>query len=109
MKRKLTCQGLALLVVVIALARTSLSQTSAPQITRIDPPSWWLGHSINPVRVLLHGANLRGATVRGTAGLQIDHVVVNGAGTYIFADVHIASNLKPGPRKLTVTTSGGST
>jgi glycosidase len=75
----------------------------------VDPPSWWVGHSLNPVRVLIHGTNLRGARVTSSGGLLVDHININEAGTYIFADVHIAAGAKPGLRKLTVTTAAGST
>jgi len=35
-----------------------------PSVTKVDPPSWWAKHSINPVRLLVRGSNLRGAHVR---------------------------------------------
>lgn len=108
MCRRLAVQTVALLASLIAVALSTAAQPRAPQIIKIDPPSWWVGHSINPVRVLIHGANLSGARVTGSAGLQVDHVSTNESGTYIFADVHIPSNTKPGLGKITVTTSGGS-
>jgi len=80
-----------------------------PQVLKVDPPSWWAGHSINPLRVLLRGANLRGARVNGAAGLRIGATSVNPAGTYLFADVQIDPQAKPGMRRLRITTSGGAT
>ena len=38
---------------------TGLSQ--APSVTKVDPPSWWANHTINPVRLLVRGVNLTGA------------------------------------------------
>ncbi len=105
---KFTYQSVSLLALLIIVALSCAAQSRPPQIIKADPPSWWPGHSVNPVRVLMHGTNLSGARVTGTGGLQIGRVTVNDGGTYIFADVHIASNVRPGMRKLTITTSGGS-
>ncbi len=32
-----------------------------PEVTKVEPPNWWIGHSINPVRLLIRGRNLEGA------------------------------------------------
>ena len=32
-------------------------------VEKVEPPNWWAGHSINPVRVLIRGKNLTGARV----------------------------------------------
>ena len=29
-----------------------------PEVTKVEPPSWWPGHSIDPVRLLVRGQNL---------------------------------------------------
>src|SRR5688500_11891446 len=33
----------------------------SPEILKVDPPSWWVQSSMNPVRVLIRGRNLTGA------------------------------------------------
>jgi neopullulanase len=109
MRRKPAYQIVALIALLPALALSSAAQSRAPRVIKVDPPNWWPGHSINPVRVLIHGANLNGARVTGSAGLMIDHVSVNDSGTYAFADVHIPLSTRPGTRTITITTSGGST
>src|SRR5688572_25863585 len=44
---------------------------NAPEIIKVEPPSWWAGHTINPVRLLVRGKNLANARVRATsASLQ---------------------------------------
>jgi hypothetical protein len=30
---------------------------------QVDPPNWWTGSTVNPVRVLIRGQNLTGARV----------------------------------------------
>jgi neopullulanase len=78
----------------------------APEILKVDPPSWWTRSTVNPVRLLIHGRNLQDARVQ-VQGL-INTPKINEAGTYIFADVFIAANAKPGKRSISVTTPRGS-
>ena len=79
-----------------------------PAITKIDPPNWWIGHSINPVRVLIRGSGLTGARVEPQDdGLRIaGPVQVSANGSYLFADITV---LSAGPHKLRIVTSDGST
>src|SRR4029077_7174188 len=76
----------------LALGIVFLCFTSAlaqsPSVTKVDPPSWWAKHSINPVRLLVRGSNLRGARVRSlNPELRVSEVSVNERGTYLFVDV----------------------
>jgi len=81
---------------------------AAPAVTKVEPPSWWPGHSINPVRLLVRGTNLAGATVSTTGpGLVAGPVKVNERGTYAFCDVTIDPHAAPGPRTITLKTAGG--
>ena len=48
---------------LVVFAQICFSQT-APQVLKVDPPSWWVRHSLNPVRLLIHGKNLQGARVQ---------------------------------------------
>jgi hypothetical protein len=80
----------------------------APQISKIEPPGWWAGHTVNPVRVLLHGAHLRGATVTAEGrGITVGPPRVSARGTYLFMDVTISPTAAPGPRTLRVRTPAG--
>jgi glycosidase len=80
---------------------------AAPEVTKVEPPSWWPGHSVNPVRVLVRGRHLAGGRVAAAPGVQARNVHVNDAGTYLFADLTIAPGAAPGKRTLRVTTPGG--
>ena len=80
----------------------------APEILKVDPPSWWTRSTVNPVRLLIHGRNLQDARV-DVQGLRIiDTPKINERGTYIFADVFIPPNTRPAKRSITVTTPRGS-
>src|ERR1700722_466697 len=96
-----SCRSLLVLIGVTAgLAAT-------PEVTKVEPPNWWIGHSINPVRLLIRGHNLAGARAIGGAGVAAGSTRVNGAGTYAFVDVSIAPDAKPGPHALRIVSAGG--
>jgi len=78
-----------------------------PTVSKVEPPNWWPGHSINPVRVLIRGTDLRGATVHA-AGLKTTNVRVNDTGTYLLVDLEIPRKAKAGSYPLQIQTSSGS-
>jgi glycosidase len=81
------------------------SQT-APEVSKVEPPSWWASSSVNPVRVLIRGRNLKNAEVQavGPGWRVVGAPRANERGTYLFVDVSIAPRAKPGPRQLLITT-----
>jgi glycosidase len=86
-------------------ANATAAQT--PSVEKVEPPNWWAGHSINPVRVLVRGKNLAGA--RASCGrLTCETPKSNAAGTYTFVDVTIPAGTAPGSYPLTLRTSAGS-
>jgi glycosidase len=100
----------AALVMLIFVAASVCAAQSAPTVLKVEPPNWWAGHSINPVRVLIRGRNLTGARVEAVgAGLQTGLTRINAAGTYLFVDVVIDPQAKPGARSLRITTGTGTT
>ena len=92
--------------VLFGVEGTAAAQS--PEIQKVEPPNWWAGHSINPVRVLVRGKNLSGARVEPVgAGISTGLVSVNDAGTYLFVDVFIAADAKPGARQLRIKSATG--
>jgi glycosidase len=93
---------------LLSVAASTAAQ--APEVLKLDPPSWWVGSSINPVRVLIRGRNLRGARVQpiGTGLRVVGLPKVNDRGTYIFVDVAIAPKARPGGRQLKISNASGS-
>jgi glycosidase len=95
-------------LLLIAALNCAVAAQSAPAVLKVEPPNWWAGHSINPVRVLIRGRNLGGARMQAVgAGLQAGLTRVNAAGTYLFVDVVIDPQASVGPRSLKITTPGG--
>ncbi|MGH9764041.1 MAG: alpha-amylase family glycosyl hydrolase, partial [Blastocatellia bacterium] len=82
-----------------------------PAVLKVEPPNWWPGHSINPVRLLIRGLNLTGAEVQTAAedGIRASNVRVNPAGTSLFLDLAIDPGASPGPRRLRIRTVAGTT
>ena len=98
--------GLAVLSVLLMSAQMCFSQ-SPTEVLKVEPPSWWPGSSLNPVRLLVRGNNLRGARVQAVGrGLRVVGAPkTNERGTYLFVDVAIAPRANPGPRQLRITTA----
>ncbi len=87
-------------------AAPAAAQAAAPVVEKVDPPNWWAGHTINPVRVLIRGRNLAGARL-DCPRLTCSGVRVNAAGTYVFADVTIPGGARAGSYPLTLRTGAG--
>ncbi|HWQ36351.1 MAG TPA: alpha-amylase family glycosyl hydrolase [Blastocatellia bacterium] len=86
------------------------SAAAAPAVLKVEPPNWWTGHSLNPVRLLVRGRNLQGAKVSSAnAAIRTGNVKISEAGTYLFVDVTISKNAKPGSYPISIATSGGRT
>jgi hypothetical protein len=98
----------AVAAIVLALPLPVAAAPSPPTVVKVEPPSWWPGHSINPVRLLVRGQNLAGTQVTSAgAGLTAGPVKVSGAGTYLFVDVTIDPHAAPGARAMGIRTPGG--
>lgn len=97
-------------VVGVNLCLALIVSGQAPEVLKVDPPSWWPRSSVNPVRLLIRGRNLKNASVQVAGpGVRVAGMPkINERGTYIFIDVFIAPNAQPGERTLTVTTPQGS-
>src|SRR5438128_437453 len=80
----------------------------SPSVEKVEPPNWWAGHSIDPVRLVMRGKNLTGA--RAACGrLACGRVTVNASGTYAFVDVTIPKTAKAGDYPIALRTASGST
>jgi len=103
----LTLVGLALLAPHPGTA--AVQPADKPAVLKVEPPSWWPGHTLDPVRLMLRGHGLTGARVEAApaSGLSVGLVRVNPRGTHLFVDVTIDAQAAPGRRSLDVVTAGG--
>ncbi|HEX5706651.1 MAG TPA: alpha-amylase family glycosyl hydrolase [Pyrinomonadaceae bacterium] len=105
---------------IFVSAASAASAQGRPEVTKVEPPSWWAGHSINPVRLLLRGQNLQGARVEavshtpgsalgvgGGVGIRTGLVRTNERGTYLFLDVFVEPDARPGRRSIRLRNAQG--
>lgn len=88
------------------LTATSLLATP-PAVHKIEPPGWWIGHSWNPVRLLIEGRDLSGAQLAAAEGLTVGSVTVSTNGCWALVDVAIDANTAAGRRTLRLTATSG--
>ena len=95
-------------LIVLVGAQVCLSQ-NAPEVFKVDPPSWWARSSLNPVRLMIRGRNLKGARVQvvGHGVRLIGAPKINERGTYLFINAVVDPRALPGPRQLRITTGAG--
>src|SRR4051812_47342192 len=95
------------LLFLTAAASASAAPKTPLTVTRVDPPSWFAGHSVNPVRLLLHGTELTGAAITTAgSGVKLGAPKVSASGTWMFVDATIDPAAAPGPRMLEVKKGG---
>ncbi len=82
---------------------------AAPTITKVDPPNWWVPHTMNPIQVLLTGNDLKGATVTtASKDFRIETRYASDNGHYLFAYVDIGKPVQPGTYHFQVKNTSGS-
>ncbi len=115
MKRKLCFSsglrrvGALICIFACAIYFRAPAQGEPPTVTKVEPPSWWSNHSINPVRLLVWGKNLSGARVRAPRGLKISNISVSIDGSYVFLSVAVEKSARPGSYPLILETVNGRT
>ncbi|HLK66577.1 MAG TPA: alpha-amylase family glycosyl hydrolase [Bryobacteraceae bacterium] len=81
---------------------------AAPSISKVEPPNWWVHHTLNPLQILLTGTGLSASAVTSsTKGLRVDVRHISDNGNYLFAYVTIDPSLKPGTYHFQVKNSSG--
>ncbi|MET0625672.1 MAG: alpha-amylase family glycosyl hydrolase [Pyrinomonadaceae bacterium] len=97
--------------VLLGCVCTQAQAPPTPRVSKVEPPSWWAGHTVNPVRLLIRGASLHGVTVRPADGapFEVLNQTVNAAGTYTFVDLRISPTARPGDYELLFTKGTGVT
>lgn len=96
----------ATIAAIVLTAAAICGQT--PTVEKIEPPNWWAGHTINPVRVMVRGANFQNARVASKNRLfKISNIRVNSRGDYLFFDLAIGKSAPAGKVAFEVSTAGG--
>lgn len=91
-------------------SRVLKSSQALPSVSRVEPPNWWTGNPVNPVRLLIAGTGLTGARVVSTdPALRPGAARVTDGGRYVFVDLTIAPDATPGAHTLRIVTPQGVT
>jgi glycosidase len=107
-RRALWSIGAFLLMLLAGVACFADPQRGSPSIIKVEPPSWWANHTINPVRLLIRGKNLGGARVRATQPQTIvSDVRIPPGGSYLFVSLRVSPSAQPGEYPLIVETAQG--
>lgn len=81
---------------------------AAPVVKKVDPPNWWIGHTLNPIQLLLTGQDLKGATAAADSkALKIQVRQASDDGRYLFLSVEIAKDARPGKYRFRVAGPSG--
>lgn len=82
---------------LLLLASFSALYAQKPSIQRADPTNWWVGMKNPELQILLYGKDLKGSRVRiDHQGVSIRQVHEVENPNYLFIDLHIAPETKPG-------------
>jgi glycosidase len=97
-----------LTVLVSSLQASAAGESSPPVVLKVDPPSWWSDHTINPVRLLVRGKHLQGARiVSSRREVRPGSIRINGRGTYLFVNVEIDPKARGGDASLRLENESG--
>jgi glycosidase len=97
-------------LVVCLAAGVQAQNAIAPSVAKVEPPSWWANHTINPVRLVVRGQHLHGARLTSERPeITPSAVVVNPAGTYLFVTLTLNPSALPGDYSLALETPAGKT
>src|SRR4051794_33502543 len=93
---------------LLAIGIFASSAIAAPEITKVEPPNWWVPYARNPIQVLLTGSELKDAQVSaGSPGFKVEVRQSSENGRYLFLYVTIDQATKPGKYKFNVKTASG--
>ncbi|MFD1079749.1 cyclomaltodextrinase N-terminal domain-containing protein, partial [Longispora fulva] len=87
-----------------------ISLSSFAQIQRVEPPNWWTGFKDQDLQLLVYGKEI-GKTVPeiNYNGVSIEEVHKADSPNYLFIDLSISEEAKPGKFDIRFKKSGGKT
>ncbi len=75
------------------------------KLNKVEPPNWWAGMTKNKIQLMVYGEGLSGGSAACKSGLKILGVNSYNDG-YLFIDVEIPSDLKPGNHEIEINSKG---
>jgi glycosidase len=81
----------------LAMFALTICSGATPEVMKVEPPNWWVHHTLNPIQIFLTGSDLNGAEVTtATKGFKIEKRYASSNGHYLFLYLDINSKVKPG-------------
>ena len=87
-----------LLILTTFLPISTISQDFS--VSKIEPPNWWSGMNLRTIQLMVYGNDLNEVTVNSEE-LIVKNVHYVESETYLFVDIEIDNNIKPGDYTLT--------
>lgn len=83
---------------------------STDEIAHVEPLSWWVGMK-TPLQIMVHGPGISGyeVSIEGADGVSVTSVHKADSPNYVFVDVKVAADARPGTYYLVFTPAGGDT
>ncbi|MBM3963711.1 MAG: hypothetical protein FJ308_01395 [Planctomycetes bacterium] len=93
------------------LAPNKTDTASTLHVDKIEPPSWWRGSTLSPIRILVTGTGFDPGVIieTGTDSLQAYNYRTSQNGHYLFFDLEIAPECPISRHRLIVRKSNGET
>lgn len=91
---------------MIAPAATE-AKSKAPEVNHVEPPSWWIGMN-QPLQLLINGPDISSydITVKDGEGVKVTQIHKAESPNYVFVDLDIPKDAKPGTYHLEFTKKG---
>lgn len=97
------------LLICFLLTFVSLKKetVNAQEIMHVEPPSWWVGMKL-PLQLLINGPDISSfdVTIKGGSGVKVKEIHKAESPNYLFVDIDIASDARPGTYYLVFTKDG---
>ncbi|MCL3779874.1 alpha-amlyase [Prolixibacteraceae bacterium JC049] len=91
------------LVLFISLLLSSITLFAQLDIERVEPPFWWTEMKNPQLQIMIYGKNLSGSSVTTTTeGIEITQVRQVESPNYLFVDLNILPESKPGKIELLI-------
>lgn len=96
-------------IICFGLAIFPCAKSLAQEVQHVEPPSWWVGMKL-PLQLLVNGPDISSydVTIKGGERVKVTGVNKAESPNYLFVDVAIADNAKPGTYQLVFTKDGKS-
>ena len=84
------------IAVMLMLSLLCAGASAAVAVKKVEPTSWWVGMR-HPLQLMFYGTDLKGAEVSIDApGIKVKQVHTADSPNYLFVDVAVAADAKPG-------------